>query len=109
MIKVDKGIATNVAVTFKELTTITPVYYLIQVSNFEDEVVQSITPTEISVSIDRYNYFEITSELPAGEYHYVAYQSSTEDPTINDVVGDPVEYGIFVVITNEDTEDNVYT
>ena len=109
MIKVQKGIATNVAVTFSELTTISPVYYLIQVSNYLDEVVQSITPTETSGAIERYNYFEITSDLPAGEYHYVAYQSSTENPTIEDVVGSPVEYGIFVVTTTEDVEDSIYT
>jgi len=109
MIKVEKDIATDVAVTFAELTTISPVYYLIQVMNYMDEVVQSITPTETSGSIERYNLFEITSTLPAGEYAYEAYQSSTINPTINDVVGDPVEYGLFIVTTTEDVEDNIYT
>lgn len=109
MIKVAKDISTKVAVTFKELTTIDSVYYLIQVTNFEDEVVESITPTETSESIDRYNYFDITTALPAGEYHYVAYQSSTLNPTVNDIVGEPVEYGIFTVTTTEDIEDNIYS
>jgi len=108
MIKVAKDIATNVAVTFSENSTVDPVYYLIEVTNFMDEVVQSITPTETSGAILRYNYFEITSPLEAGEYHYKAYQSSTINPTINDVIGEPVEYGLFVVTTTVDIEDSIY-
>ena len=109
MIKVEKDVFTEVAVTFTELTTVTPVYYLIEVSNYMDEVVQTITPTETSGAIERFNYFEIASDLDAGEYHYKAYQSSTINPTISDIVGNPVEYGIFVVTTTEDVEDNIYT
>lgn len=106
MINVEKGIATNIAVTFAELTTITPVYYLIEISNYMDEVVQTITPTETSGAIERYNYFEITVDLSAGEYAYTAYQSSTETPTIEDIIGEPVEHGILIVTT---TEETIYT
>ena len=108
MIKVEKDQATEVAVTFAENTTVDPVYYLIEVTNTDDEVVQTITPTDLSDAKERYNLFSITSSLPADEYSYSAYQSSTPSPTIDDVIGDPIEYGIFVVISNEDLEDSIY-
>lgn len=108
MIKVEKDKATEVAVTFAENTTVDPLYYLIEVTNTDDEVLQSITPTDLSDAKERYNLFSITSSLPAGEYSYAAYQSSTPSPTIDDVIGDPIEYGIFVVISNEDLEDSIY-
>ena len=93
--------------TFFENTTVSNPYYLIQVINTQDEVVQTITPTDISDAKERYNLFSVTSTLAKGEYYYTAYESETENPTINDVVG-VVEYGIFVVDSEEDLEDSVY-
>lgn len=107
MIKVIKNTATEVAVTFKEKSTVDSPYYLIQVSNTQDEVISTITPTDISASKDRYNLFSITSPLEKGEYYYTAYDSDTENPTIDEVIG-VVEYGIFVVDSTEDLEDSVY-
>lgn len=107
MIKVVKDTATEFAVTFFENTTVSNPYYLIQVINIQDEVVQTITPTDISDAKERYNLFSVTSTLAKGEYYYTAYESETENPTINDVVG-VVEYGIFVVDSEEDLEDSVY-
>lgn len=107
MIKVVKNTATEIAVTFKEKSTVANPFYLIQVQNTQDEIVSTITPTDISTSKDRYNLFSITSPLAKGEYYYTAYDSDIEDPTIGDVIG-VVEYGIFVVDSTEDLEDNIY-
>ena len=108
MIYLTKDTATEVIVTFGELATLTPVYYLIVVEDAHGEVVEYITPTDTSTSTERYNEFEITTALPAAEYKYKAYESSTLNPTINDVVGEPLEYGLVVVHSTDEVEDSVY-
>jgi len=105
MICLNKGEDTTVVVTFYELTTIAPVYYLIEVTSSNDDVTY-IAPVDVSISVERYNKFVINSDLPAGEYYYTAYQCAAPSPTIDDAQG-VVEHGILVV-TDDGIIDTVY-
>lgn len=108
MINLRKGEDVQVVVTFTENTTVDPVYYLIELYDGHETLVETITPTEESTSLERYNQFTINTTLNRGEYKYVAYQSDKENPTKDDIVGDPIEYGIVFVDSDEELEDNVY-
>lgn len=109
MINLEKETNTDIILTLKETTTLTGnVYYLIQFLDFEGAVVESFTPTEQSTTLDRYNKFTLNSSLAKGEYYYQVYQSNVENPTIDDVSGDPIEYGLVYVDSDEDLEDSVY-
>jgi hypothetical protein len=108
MIKLEKDISTSIVVTFAPKTTVANPHYLIQIFNVADEVVESFTPTDTSTTKERYNEFLLTTTLRQGEYYYTAYQSETINPTISDVVGEPVNFGIVTVSSSDDILTDIY-
>lgn len=101
MIVLQKGEDTSVVVTFSEKTTIDPVFYLLELTS-STNVVTYIQLTPVTLS-ERYDRFTINSDLHIGEYLYTAYQSSVEDPTIDDVEG-IVEHGVLIIEGEESNE-----
>jgi len=108
MINIVKDTPTNICTTFTEKSTIFPVYFLIVVTNYLDEVVATFTPTDISTATLRYNEFVLTTTLDVGEYSYSAYQSDVVNPTISDIIGEEVESGILVVTSLVLISSNIY-
>lgn len=94
MIVLQKDIATEVIVTFTEKTTLSPVYYLLEIVPSKGDTTYVIL-SNITTS-ERFDKFTLTTTLPLGEYTYTAYQSSVLNPTISDVEG-VVESGILIV------------
>lgn len=105
MIVLERNVATTFVVTLFEKTTISQVYYLLELTSSIDEVSYFIL-NELSTSLERYNKFELTATLPAGEYNYTIYESAVENPTINDVSG-IVEKGLSI-ITDDGIIDTIY-
>ncbi|MDA9907862.1 hypothetical protein N9D22_05695 [Flavobacteriaceae bacterium] len=50
----------------------------------------------------------MTTTLRQGEYYYTAWQSETINPTISDVVGEPVNFGIVTVSSSDDILTDIY-
>jgi hypothetical protein len=106
MIVLERNVATTFVVTLLENTTITTVFYLLQLTSSID-VVSYFSLTEESTSLQRYNKFTLDVEdLPVGEYEYTIYQCDVEEPTIEDAQG-IVEKGI-AIITDDGIIDTIY-
>lgn len=94
MIRITKGQANNVSVTLSEKTTITPVYYYLEVKSNQDRSTSKAVymGVDASTNINRYNEFTITEDdvedldnsvisLDAGSYDYYAWECSTQSFT----------------------------
>lgn len=105
MIVLERNVETTFVVTLFEKTTISPVYYLLELTSSID-VVSYFILTELSTSLERYNKFKLTTTDAVGEYNYTIYESAVENPTIEDVSG-VVEKGI-LIITDDGIIDTIY-
>lgn len=103
MICLNRNEDTNVVITLLEKTTLSPVYYLLEVTSSIEDVSYIVLDTIVTTS-ERYNEFTINIELPIGEYTYRVYQSSIEEPTIEDVDG-LVESGVLIIESDEELNE----
>ena len=109
MIYVDKEIATNVALTLKESSSLSVPFYLFQFVNEMTEDVFFFTFTDISGYPERFSLFSMDLDLMKGQYTYNVYESETPNPqNISDTTGVVLETGIMIVHSDEDVNKNIY-
>lgn len=116
MIRITKAQANKITVTLSEKTTITPVFYYLEVKSNQDRSTSKAVYLGVDASTNfvRYNEFTITEGTPedldnsvisldAGSYDYYAWECSSQDFTDKVSI---VESGKLVV---EGTEPTNYT
>lgn len=114
MIRIKKGIETEIIVTLTECATIDNPLYWFVVYSFDNTAEDlAFTSTDNSLYPERYNSFTIsaaqTTNLTIGDYRYIIYE--TTDGTANTIIG-AAEAGIWQIYeadTVVDTYSEVQT
>jgi len=117
MITINKGQVNKVVVTLREKTTLSTVYYLMELFWNQGKSTKVVNmSTNISSNISRWDEFGIEENtiedllngivsLEVGTYDYYIHQSSTNVDNLSGAEG-IVESGKLVVIGDEDVKDS---
>lgn len=116
---INKGQSNNICPTLVEKTTLSPVFYLLEVTS--ETTGQSVycIPTETSTELQRYNEFIITEtanpvplngeiSLNEGRYMYKFYEQSSST-NLNPSGLTEVENGIIICVDNTNHLNTEYT
>jgi len=114
---IQKNTVNNCIFTLAEKTTLTPVYYLFEFINTQDDSILTFTCTDISVNKLRYNEFEIeetsnedrlTGKITLdllGSYKYNIYEQSSSTNLLVANSGSLIETGRIDVKGTEQTDE----
>jgi hypothetical protein len=106
MIYLEKNIQTTIALTLSEVSQFVNPFFWIEIYNeFNSYAFHAV---DISGYKERANIFQITANLPQGEYEYKCYESDFIPTNLGETTGIVLEHGICIIHSIEDIEQNVY-
>jgi hypothetical protein len=117
---IQKNTVNTCVFSLAEKTTLTPVYYLFEFTNSQDDTILTFTATDISINKLRYNEFEIeetasedrlTGKITLdllGSYTYSIYEQSSATNLVVANAGGLVEIGR-IDVKGTISEDETFT
>lgn len=109
MIYIQRDTAKTIGLTLSQTSQLAEPHYLFEFTNELTLAVTLLHFNDTSGYPERANLFNMTIDLPIGQYTYKVYESVDDNPeTIADTTGYVVQTGIMVVHGTDDINSSVY-
>ena len=109
MIYIQRDTAEVVALTLSQTSQLAEPHFLFEFTNEISGAVSLFHFNDVSGYPERANIFNMTIDLPIGQYTYKVYESVDDNPeTVADTTGFVVQTGIMIIHGADDINTDIY-